>query len=327
MLSPTPDVLSTGRRELSSRKHAHGAGSSWLSPQPCGRVRLREPDARAAAGLAESDVNSTECPPTPLAASVAGRRPQRARRSAPRSQHFLRSDALARELVRDAEIARGDLVLDLGAGSGRLTQHLAQVADRVIAIEVDASLARALEGRWENVRVVTSDATRVALPAQPYRVVANLPFHRTTDLLQMLLEPRGHLQRADLIVEWNVAVKRALPWPSSLNSVYWGAFFEMSLARRLARSSFAPVPSVDAGVLVVRRRGSPLVDLDAAVEYRRFVAAGFRHGVGKVAHSRSGVDSTRGRLARDLDAHEWAALFRFGSGARSHRRRVRPRSR
>lgn len=244
---------------------------------------------------------------------MAGRRPHRARRLAPRSQHFLRSDALAAELVRDAEIAPSDVVLDIGAGRGRLTEQLARVAGRVIAIEVDLSLARSLQGRWENVIVVTGDASQVALPSQPFRVVANLPFHRTTDLLQVLLEPRGHLQRADLIVEWSVAVKRALPWPSTLNSAYWGAYFATSLARRLPRSAFDPVPAVDAGVLVVRRRGSPLVDPGAAPEYRRFVAEGFRKGLGRFAHSRASLVSTRGRLARDLDAHEWAALFRGGS--------------
>lgn len=224
--------------------------------------------------------------------------------------------------MRGAEIVRGALVLDIGAGSGRLTEYLARVADRVIAIEVDPSLAHSLEGRWANVRVVTGDAAQFALPAEPYRVVANLPFHRTTDLLHMLLEPQGHLQRADLIIEWNVAVKRALPWPSSLNSVYWGAFFETSIARRLHRSTFTPVPAVDAGVLVVRRRAAPLVDPRAAAEYRRFVAVGFRKGLRRVARS----SATRGRLARDLDAHEWAALFSPGSDAQSRLRRVLPRS-
>jgi len=200
-------------------------------------------------------------------------------------------------------------VLEIGAGRGRLTEELARVAGRVLAIEVDPALARSLDGRWGNVEIVVADATSVELPDDPFRVVSNLPFHRTTDLLHLLLDdPEGSLVRADLVVEWEVAVKRALPWPSSVNGVVWSAFWEPSLARRLPRSAFSPSPAVAAGVLVLCRRGVPLVEPRAAVAYRRFVVAGFRKGLRHVAGGRRGR-GLRGRPARDLDAHEWAALF------------------
>jgi 23S rRNA (adenine-N6)-dimethyltransferase len=254
---------------------------------------------------------------------VAGRRARSARRAPPRSQHFLRTAQLAAELVRDAEVAPGDLVLEIGAGRGRLTEELARVAGRVIAIEIDPVLARALQGRWPNVDVVVGDAAAVELPGDEFRVVSNLPFHRTTDLMHVLLDdPSGALVRADLIVEWDVAVRRALPWPSSVNGVVWSAFWEASLARRLPRGAFSPRPAVDAGVLVFRRRTVPLVEPDAAAAYRRFVAAGFRKGLGHVARVRGDSRATQRRIARDLDAHEWASLFtgtRRASGARARR--------
>jgi 23S rRNA (adenine-N6)-dimethyltransferase len=241
---------------------------------------------------------------------VASRRARSARRSSPRSQHFLRTRELAAELVRDAEIRRDDLVLDIGAGRGRLTEQLVRVGARVIAIELDPVLAQGLHGRWKDVHVVAGDATSIDLPDEPFRVVANLPFNRTTDLMHLLLDdPHGALVRADLIVEWNVAVKRAVPWPSSLNGVVWTTYWETSLARRLPRSAFSPSPAIDAGVLVCRRRPIPLVGHDAAVEFRRFVADGFRRGLGHVAGRRGREITGSGRIARDLDAHEWAALF------------------
>lgn len=236
---------------------------------------------------------------------MAGRRARSARHSAPRSQHFLRTSQLAAELVRDAGIGFDDLVLDIGAGHGRLTEQLARVAGRVVAIEVDPRLSGSLQGRWPNVEVVVGDAVHMELPDVPFRVVSNLPFHRTTDLMHFLLDdPAGSLQRADLVVEWSVAVKRAIPWPSSLNGVYWGAFWDISVSRRIPRAAFVPMPSVDAGVLVLRRRTAPLVARELADGYRRFVASGFRKGVPRAARR------DKGRLLpRDLDAHEWAALF------------------
>ncbi len=202
-------------------------------------------------------------------------------------------------------------MLDLGAGSGRLTAELARVAKRVLAVELDPRWVVRLRDRWENVDVVEGDGARLSLPREPFRVVSNLPFDRTTDLLHLLLDdPRAPLTQADLIVEWGVAVKRALPWPSTLNDVVWGAFYEASVSRRLPPSAFEPSPSVHAGVLTFRRRAQPLVAPELATRYRSFVTRGFRRGVRVVARSPSvGAVAGRGATARDLDAHAWADLF------------------
>ena len=209
-----------------------------------------------------------------------------------------------------------ELVLDLGAGSGRLTAELARAAERVLAVELDPRWAAHLRGRWDNVEVVLGDAAVVALPRGSFRVVANLPFDRTTAILHHLLDdPLVALARADVIVEWGVAVKRALPWPSTVNDVVWGAWYSSAVTRRLPRRVFDPAPSVDAGVLVFERRACPLVPPELAERYRRFVADGFR----------------RRANARELDAYEWASLFRRDArGALSARparagRRPRPR--
>jgi 16S rRNA A1518/A1519 N6-dimethyltransferase RsmA/KsgA/DIM1 with predicted DNA glycosylase/AP lyase activity len=234
------------------------------------------------------------------------RRPGRAR-----SQHFLRSGALGAEIVREAGVGVDDLVLDLGAGSGRLTAELARSAHRVIAVELDPCWANKLRGRWENVEVVEADAASVRLPQERFRVVANLPFDRTTAILRHLLDdPSVRLVRADLIVEWAVAVKRSLPWPSTLNDVLWGAWYTTRLERKLPRSAFEPPPAVDAGVVVFERRLWPLVPESCRWSYRAFVAAGFRRGLRAVVPGRMlrrlGL---AGATPRELDAHQWAALF------------------
>jgi 23S rRNA (adenine-N6)-dimethyltransferase len=243
---------------------------------------------------------------------VSERRARRARRpGGARSQHFLRSQALAAELVRDAAVRPDELVLDLGAGSGRLTTELARKARHVLAVELDRRWADALRGRWANVEVVRADAASIELPAEPFRVVASLPFDRTTDILRHLLDdPRVRLARADVVVEWPVAVKRALPWPSTLNGVLWGAWYSSSVSRRLSRACFDPAPAVDAGVLVFERRPHALVPEGCWRSYRAFAAHGFRHGLRAVARARTlrklGLAGAR---SRDLDAHQWAGLF------------------
>jgi 23S rRNA (adenine-N6)-dimethyltransferase len=211
-------------------------------------------------------------------------------------------------------VGRDDFVLDLGAGRGRLTAELARVARQVVAVELDRRLAFGLRDRWENVEVECADAAAIELPAEPFRVVANLPFDRATAILRHLLDdPRVPLVRADVIVQWSVAVKRALPWPSTVNDVLWGAWYSTSLARRLPRSAFDPPPSVDAGVLVIERRPQPLVPEAQWNRYRGFVSGGFRR-----------PRSVALRAApRNLDAHQWAELF---SRSRSSGAAASPRS-
>jgi 23S rRNA (adenine-N6)-dimethyltransferase len=233
--------------------------------------------------------------------------------SRPRAQHFLRSSAFAAELVRAAGIRPGELVLDVGAGHGALTRPLASAGARVVAVELDPRLAASLRRRFAD--VIEADALRVQWPREPFRVVANLPFASGTALLRRLLDPAVPLASADVIVEWGLAAKRTALWPSTQLSVEWAAWHELTLARRVPRCCFAPPPGVDAAVLRASRLDVPLVPSGAAVDYRRFLARGFRDGLRGVlaprelkrAASELGFD--RHAAPRDLDGRQWAALY------------------
>jgi 23S rRNA (adenine-N6)-dimethyltransferase len=231
-------------------------------------------------------------------------------RSRPSGRHYLRSRSLAEQLVHDAGVATGELVLDLGAGRGIITRALRDVGARVVAVELDAHVLGDL--RQLGVEVVRADARAVQLPREPFRVVANLPFAAGTAILRRLLDdPRTPLLSCDAIVEWGLATKRAAVWPSTLTSVYWGAWYELTVARRVPRACFAPPPSVDAAVLRAVRRAEPLVPVLDAGDYRTFLQCAFGDKRVPQAHTfatQLGFDPhARGR---DLDARQWAALYR-----------------
>jgi 23S rRNA (adenine-N6)-dimethyltransferase len=191
----------------------------------------------------------------------------------------------------------GDLVLDLGAGTGVLTAALARRGSRVLAIELDPDWARRLLDRFDQndcVFVVQGDALAFPLPNEPFRVVANLPFGRTTESLRWLLDPESSLLRADLVVQAEVARKRARETGTALG-VGWAPWFTFRIGRVLPAEAFRPVPRVGAAVLHVERRREPLLD---PFESRRF-AAFVRYEFGR---------NSRVAATRSLEA--WLRRFR-----------------
>jgi len=218
-------------------------------------------------------------------------------------QHFLGSGRLAAQLAADAEVGNDERVVELGAGRGVLTDALAARAAQVLAVELDPQLVLGLARRFaavRNVVVLRADARDVPLPLNPYRLVANLPFGVTSAVLRRLLDlPACGLERADLVVQWQVARERVRVGdrpPTDLVGARWGPWWEFRRGRRLPAGSFRPRPSVDAAVLIVERRDPPLLPVASSRRYATFVGRAFR--------SRSD--------ARDFSVDEWVARFRDG---------------
>jgi 23S rRNA (adenine-N6)-dimethyltransferase len=159
----------------------------------------------------------------------------------------------AQRLVARADVRRGDLVVDVGAGLGALTAPLLATGARVIAVEIHPRRAAALRARFgDEIVVVRADATDLRLPRQPFRVVANPPFSVTTALLRRLLHPGSRLVRADLILQGRVA--RRWVEPGAPGAGRWLRDFAAELGPTVPADAFRPPPPTGARVLTVRRR-------------------------------------------------------------------------
>jgi 23S rRNA (adenine-N6)-dimethyltransferase len=204
----------------------------------------------------------------------ARRRSHRDQRRRALGQNFI-SPAAADQFVEQAHFQAGELVVEIGAGLGTITAALAERDVRVVALELDPTWAAELRkkfGKTPDVRILARDFFQFNLPTEPFRFTGSLPFGRTTDILRRLLDdPNVALERADVIVQWEVAKKRAAIPPATLLSSAWAPWWEIDLKQRISARQFRPVPRTDAGILSIAKREPPLLPPAMANAYAQFV--------------------------------------------------------
>ena len=156
----------------------------------------------------------------------------------------------ADRLVRIGGVSAGDLVLDVGAGTGAITAALRRCGAHVVAVELHPGRAAQLRSRFAGDRCVTivrADAADLRIPGRPFKVVANPPFGITTALVRRLTGRRSSLTSAVLVLP-PYAVAR---WSATCHPTF--AFVR---GARVPARAFRPPPPSDARVLVIERRPS-----------------------------------------------------------------------
>lgn len=195
-------------------------------------------------------------------------------------QNFLADSNLLDAIVRDAELGADDVVLEVGAGEGVLSERLAAVAAHLHTIEIDRRLEDALApiASRPNVSLRWGDAMEIdfsALEPAPTAVVANLPYSVATPLILRTIEELPTLRRWTVMVQREIADRlRAAPGSRTYGSpsVLTQLACEVSLLRKVDPAVFRPRPRVDSAILALRRTGP---SADPAT--RALVRAAFAH--------------------------------------------------
>jgi len=252
-------------------------------------------------------------------------------------QNFLIDDVFLQQIVEAAIVTETDEVLEIGAGMGALTRHLALRAAKVTAVEIDSQLFPILKKvikEFRNVHLIQGDIMEID-PVEltsigGYKVVANIPYYLTSNLIRRLLESQLKPSMIALTIQKEVAQRVcAEPGKMSLLSLGVQIYGKPKIAFTIPSTAFYPVPTVDSALLVVDLFEQPVIPVElldgffklakaAFMQKRKMLhnalagAPGLGNGKADELLGSSGIDPDR--RAQTLALQEWYLLAKNYQG-------------
>ena len=239
------------------------------------------------------------------------------RQVATHSQHFLRNPRLIAELIDHSNIRRGDLVIDIGAGSGAITAVLARRCRQVLAYENEPGALNKLQQnmrRHKNVKVIAQDFLLAKLPDEPYKVFANIPFHLSADIVRKLTSDDLHTPQAIYLIVQKQFAQKIVPsdWHfTSKLGTQLAPWWQTRIRRPLRRTDFTPPPAVDTVLLELKPRPEPLLPTLERDKYQSFVAKCYASQKVFATIPRAKASINPERKPSELTPEEWVRLYKL----------------
>ena len=199
-----------------------------------------------------------------------------------KGQNFLIDEKVYNDIVETANIEKNDLILEVGPGLGFLTAQLAKRAKKVIAVEIDMSLANILKSGLQtkigsNVEILNQnilDFKEEYLKDSSYKIVANLPYNITSVFLRKFLEFSNKPKEMVLMLQKEV-VDRIVAGPGKMSILAISVQFYADVEKIcfVEKNKFFPAPEVDSAVIrIVTKKDKFKVD---EKQFFRLVKIGF----------------------------------------------------
>ncbi len=242
-------------------------------------------------------------------------------------QNFLHDASVIERIVGALDIQGSDTVIEIGPGTGALTETLVKTGANIVAVEFDRELVPLLEQQFrydENFRLVNADALNVdfaIIVDQPkdVKLIANLPYNISTPILQRLIEQR-HIFSTLVLMFQREVVERIVAKPSTKErgflSVIAQTAFDIEHVVDVAPGSFRPVPKVWSSV--IRLTPKPAFVGDEVI-FRKVVSQSFAQKRKTILNNLKGIYDDAGsvlesaaidgiRRAETLSLDEWLTL-------------------
>ncbi len=258
-------------------------------------------------------------------------------------QNFLVTESVYDKILGAAELKSDDSVIEVGPGTGFLTEKLVEKAKKIIAVEYDAGMVRLLKERMayaKNLTIVHSDILKFwiqdsGVRNQQYKVVANIPYYITSPLIKLFLQSSargGSASGGDcrptlmvLLVQKEVAEKVCGLTGKSVITLETQLFGEPKIIATVPPGCFWPEPKVDSAILQIKVYPKPLVPEKDVQDFIRLIKFGFnqrrkklsnaleaglRIDVGIIRDAMTKAKIDLGIRAENLEIGDWLRLLK-----------------
>lgn len=204
-------------------------------------------------------------------------------------QNFLTDPSVAQLMVENLDVQRGDYIIEIGAGTGAVTQHLASVCNsrdaQLTAVEFDIDLIPILGSKvpqTDNVKIVNAnilnllDDFKVPENAR-LKIIGSLPYSITSPLIHRLIKNHPMPETCVFLIQKEVAQKICSRAPdSNYLSVFVQTFYETEILKIVNKNLFDPVPQVDGAVIKLTKKlnANPITDIS---RYEKFLHHVYSH--------------------------------------------------
>lgn len=207
-------------------------------------------------------------------------------------QNFLINPDVIDDILEQANITKEDVVVEIGAGAGFVTEQLVKYAKKVIAIELDEDAIKELEKiPCDNLQIIHQDILKTDLSNlcdEKIKIVANIPYYITSPIIAHLLGEIDDLNNSnrnkivDIILMVQEEVARRVVANETSPSKQYGLltilsqfWAECSIFRLVGRKSFYPAPKVNSALIYMKVRTEPLLKLSDYKHFRRTIKVAF----------------------------------------------------
>ena len=247
-------------------------------------------------------------------------------------QHFLNSPIVPNWLCDTAQLQKDVPVLEIGPGTGVLTEELLRREVSVLALETDTRSISTLQERFKKqtqtgqLQIYEGDI-RDGIPKHPwlldhhYQIVANIPYYLTGFILRTYLESEQQPRRMTLLVQKEVAQRIARSQKSSLLQVAVQVFGHPRYVRTASRGHFSPAPRVDSAILDITNITHDALPPHTRDSFFALLRTGFAHKRKKLSRNLQTIfpehdipaifhqlNLDQHIRAEALDWHTWIAL-------------------
>lgn len=198
-------------------------------------------------------------------------------------QNFLSDKNILKKIIKVFSPAANQNILEIGPGTGSLTEYLFEVNPHLIVVEIDFEAISVLEGKFKDLRIINDDFLKLELGQffnnnEKLRIIGNIPYYITTPIIFKIFDNSVIISDAIIMMQQEVA-NRLIAKPGSKDYGILSIFSQyFSVPKKLfnvSKNVFYPKPKVDSSVVSFVLRAERELKDETEVLFRKIVRTAF----------------------------------------------------